>query len=268
MPLSLFVNSPSRRSLLAGFGGRTSCLVSRKLEPDTVAAISDKAKQEGTTVQGALMAALMKAIAKQRNLPFPIRLTFGSAVNLRGQLIPPVGEDIGLFATIGTSINTVFKRTGLWTLARRARRSLVWAIGRKEALIFPIFFQTAAWLLYLFGASRLGATLYIRYLYWTIPPAIGLSNIGRVQIDAGAGVLTVRELGFYATADAALQHFAVFTATVEDRMTLNFSFLEPVYYRETIEEVADLMIDTLTAMAGGLPQREMRESLVKQTVRN
>ena len=55
-------------------------------------------------MHGVLMASLLKAIARQRSLAVPLRLAIGSPVNLRALLKPPVGQDTGLFATIGVSV--------------------------------------------------------------------------------------------------------------------------------------------------------------------
>ena len=243
-PLSLILNGSSCIRY-ARFTGRTPALVNRTLDAELVTAIEARAKQERTTMHGALMAALMKAIARQRNLPIPLRIGLNTAVNLRAQLNPPVGEDTGLFSTIVPTSNTVWKNINLWTLARRARRSLTWALARKEGFSLPLFFQSGAWLLVLFGSTKLGAALYTRFMYWSTASGIPFSNIGRVQIDTNKDIFSIQNLGFYATA-AVGTHFAAFAATVENRMTLNFNFQEPVYNRETVEQIADLMIEELS----------------------
>jgi hypothetical protein len=105
-----------------------------RLAPSLTARLRDRARQEGTTVHGALCAAFAIAgrqvSADWRDIP--VRLV--SPINIRPTL--GVGEDCGVFISAAASVFEV-GATGFWDLARYAKASVATGQTREsvEAVI-------------------------------------------------------------------------------------------------------------------------------------
>jgi hypothetical protein len=91
-----------------------------RLSPALTASIRERARQEGTTVHGALCAALVLASRDALDVPREIPLRIFSPLNARA---PEAGESCGLF--LGAAASVFDRQTaGFWDIAREAKAGI------------------------------------------------------------------------------------------------------------------------------------------------
>jgi hypothetical protein len=125
--------------VLAGHGARRANLLLERFEPAFTRALAARARREGTSVHGALAAAIalgsFPAMGRRR-----AHCVFGSPLNMRDKFEPPIGEDIGFYVAIAASSHVLDAGTDFWTLAREMKQGL----QRGLALDMPFFGLTGA----------------------------------------------------------------------------------------------------------------------------
>jgi NRPS condensation-like uncharacterized protein len=106
----------------APLNDRHTCLVTRILSQDMTLRLTERCKQEQTTVHGALCSAMLLAIAEIAFTELPITLSCGSNVNLRKYCKPQLSnEHIGCFISLVEEIHTLNENTTFWDLAQECK---------------------------------------------------------------------------------------------------------------------------------------------------
>ena len=220
---------------------RQICMARRQLVPDETRALVKAARENETTVHGALAAAILHATAEDRGKTSP--LLFASPVDVRERVEPKVGDDIGMYVALGVTLHKVEpERVDFWALARDARDQLFSQVedGGVHSLL-PIqggFLALAARLL---PAKWFGAFVETAQL-----PGVGLTNIGRVVFDTDLSPLSIEHLSF-GVSTGVLGKIGVTATTFDGTLTLNFMAMEPCITREHLNALADDVMDKLLA---------------------
>jgi hypothetical protein len=218
--------------------------ISRMLGPEMVRKVSEKAGREKTTVHGALGSAIILALAKDEDRNGECLYLVGSPVNLRSRLDPPIEDDVGLYITMGTSSGLAGQSTEFWSLAREFRESLLQCVERGYPFVYLYQQKDLNLVASINGIGPWGQRTYAHFARMMNPGAWGLSNIGRIRIEANQGPFTIESLGTSASG-SVWYRFASFAVTIEDRMTWNFVSMEPMHTREYTERITDLALKTL-----------------------
>ncbi|MCB9550074.1 MAG: hypothetical protein H6706_30055 [Myxococcales bacterium] len=221
--------------------GRTLHVVTRAVEPEVTARLVARARQERTTVHGALLAALGQALAAERGRA--VTLALGSPVDLRKRLDPPAGEAVGLFVGMISSAARVDPAGDLWALARRLRddvkrdadRGLPFALHRLMGLV-------ARW----WQRGHATPQTLARRLYHFVPACSGLSNLGRLGVPGAHGPLAVRGLQLFIH-PSALGDFVGTAAEFAGVLHLCFSAMAPAVSPERAARLVDATVARLRA---------------------
>jgi hypothetical protein len=228
----------------APFEERKAYILSRTLSPDTVGTLHETAHKYGTTLHGALLAAQVLAIARDRGLKKKRPFFVGSPVNLRSRLSPPVEEDVGFFVTMGASINRCKADSEFWPLAREIRQSLWNCVERGDPFVFRYQQKDLSRISALTGIGPLGTRIYATLSSKLCAGGMGFSNIGRVPIEAVKGPFKIESLGF-AASGSTFSPFVSFGATIESLTTWNFVGMEPLMDRKHTQRIADMAVKIL-----------------------
>nr|CAF05643.1 TubA protein [Archangium disciforme] len=203
----------------------------RILEPEQLARLLARCREQGSSVHAALGAALLIARAESQGAKKRVTLTLTSALDARERF--GVGEDFGLFTTGKTDFFRARGSTPFWELAHRLRSPLQAARKKRSHLrLFRLILEISALTVdissqpWMERATRLG-----------LHSMLALSNVGRVEIAARYGNLTLEGLGF--TGTTAAQFDVVLTAiTFAQRLEASFLFNTAHMQREQVEQLA------------------------------
>ena len=207
----------------------------RTFSPETMKRALRAAKAEGATMQCVLNAALSMAVAEEHPTRGLEATTCTQVLDVRDRLIPPVGEDCGLFASGNTSMHRIGYDTNFWDLARDIRVGLTEAIETPLPFFHPATHKSYASLGRAIGSER--AKFFSELLGSLHPEGLCVSNLGRVVIDVPDSPLRITEFAF-ATNTNVLNSFNTSAATYGGRMVWSFSASSAVG-REKLARIAD-----------------------------
>jgi len=203
-----------------------------------------RCRAEGTTVQGAAMAALLCAAARSCGVADAGILPLASAVDLRRLAEPPPGaEHCGCYVTMLGTRHALADSRPFWELARECRQSLRQRLARQQAQGFaPRRFRPAALLAMIVDNLRRGEEQRV------FPDGPALSNLGLLELTAGLGPFHLESLHF-STAQLAGLHllFLTLVALGDGRLCGWLGYAEPLLARETARAIAEWFIEELSA---------------------
>jgi NRPS condensation-like uncharacterized protein len=203
-------------------------MLQRKLNKETTTQLVKLCRKERTTVQGALCAAMMLAVAGQAKNKNKANLRFScrSFVDLRKHIQPEVHrENLGSLASAITTLHNIDINTFFWDLARDVREKL--KVGLRIE--------------YLFSMVLMYKKFFDCLMYLSKKPTVtvGVSNIGRVNIFSDYGLFKLEEISFVPAQVFFNGVFSAAVTTFEDTMILNFMFVEPSISKEKIETLVN-----------------------------
>ncbi|MET0340466.1 MAG: hypothetical protein ABW252_05660 [Polyangiales bacterium] len=204
-----------RRALDRVPGGATTCFESDVLSHAETDALRMRARAEGTTVTGALMAAALIAAQAQRGTP---RLGLSVPVNLRPRLARAglTASDLGNYTNVAYLVAR--RSDALWPLARALKATLS-EVTADEALLAPLPL--------VYRAGR----LFVRARRPPFAHAL-VSSSGIVPLAEDYGAFRARDF-YSATSSAMLSaDLGFFCNTFDGRLRLNLVFAEEVLSRE------------------------------------
>jgi hypothetical protein len=222
---------------------RRNRLVHRFLDGDLLLKLKERARREQTTIHGALCAALLLATSREvfeERVGRGTATTVGcfSAVNLRGELVPSVGEEMGLYISQVTTFHQVVPPPSLWQLARESRQRLTETLASGEQfLTMP--------LIGLF-IPRFGdvAQRFVRNFDAASPALTGVTNLQKLPIPRDYGALSIEDYQITVGLSVVGQLLLAVT-TVGERLNLNLVFVEPLLSRARVERIADGLLGLL-----------------------
>ena len=218
-----------------GFGGPSfiDC-VHFSLTPDEASLLRSKCREHGTTVQGALVAAALKArLELLDTFKNPIVVAVQIPVNTR--TIAKVDEDFCLCGSAGVwHISKVAKEAEWWEIAKDSTQTVRAALQDEEAR------HPKEWLRRLMNNP---ATL--------APYSLMVSSVGVAPVEASYGSVQVEELNFFG---AALRNdeepsqaigSMIHAVTFRDKFHCFFNFTSPGISKEFAEKTAESIKKTL-----------------------
>lgn len=214
---------------------RSTGMVCRKLNKNATTQLVTACRNEKTTVQGALCAALLFAAARiirdgnKENL----LLSCHSSIDLRRRFEPQVNrENLGLLALGITSLHNVDINMPFWDLARDVKRQL--EVGLKSEDIF--------------SSVLISRKIYESFLSRPneVPVTVAVTNIGRVDITDDYGLFKLEEISFVSSQAVFGGVFGAAVTTFQETMILNFYFSKPSISQERSEILANDAIYILT----------------------
>ena len=220
---------------------RRTRLICRMFDPATVQRLARMAREQDTTVHGALSAAICLATVKDNSNTKAMSVKHRSPVNMRQLLEPQVSEDVGMFASMAFYRGRIHSEDDFWTLARAIRCSIKHQIdhGVPAVLIgmLPRLYR-------MIRGDRLTANeLGARWQKHT-PSTTGLTNLGRVELADDFGPLEVRSLHF-AVSPGGLGDCACTATTYAGSLRLNFLYASPLFDAERAIRVTDDAVEQL-----------------------
>jgi NRPS condensation-like uncharacterized protein len=203
-------------------------IIHRQLNQETTEEFIQQCRQENTTVQSALCAALMLTVCKQLTKSYEdhIKVSCLSYIDLRKRLEPRINaENMAVLATSLMGFYRIKNNISIWELARKIKNDLNQKINQGE--IFNMIFLAKHLINFaLLFPNQVSAT-------------ISVSNVGKVNIPRVYGELELEEISFVGSHALYAGMFIVHAATFQEKMTLNFVFSQPAINRQTMERIVD-----------------------------
>lgn len=220
---------------------RRTRLIHRELTDEQVDEISRRAKLYGTTVHGALTAALVQAAARDSAVKHE-RFAVGSPIDFRGELVPPVlPDEVGTYvATVPSVVSTALP---FWELARAITADL--AERKAEGYHFNLMTLVV-------GAappSLAEAKPFMQFMEQEGPINLCSSNIGRYPFPGQLGPWQVSGAQFL----TGISVNGFFVATINSshgRLFWNFTHIDKAVPAERAERMADDCVRTLLSAIG------------------
>ena len=210
---------------------RSCGMVYRNLNSELTTRLVNVCRQQKTTVQAALSAAMLFAVAKKTKLSAKNNnnYSFLSSVSLRKRLQPQISnEHLGAVASAIPSFHNLQENDNLWDLARDIKQKLEKVLASNDVFRQMLMFKmiTAPFLTNPYQSSV----------------SAGLTNIGRINIPHNYGEFELEEISFVTAQSAFGGVFAAAVSTFRGKMLLNFMFSQPSISTETVETLASEMI--------------------------
>jgi hypothetical protein len=239
-----FLDRPQKLSFTATpRSQRTTKIIPRRLPAETVNRLVAKCREQKTSVHGGLGAAILLAIANRMEVKGPLNLSLSSIVNLRKDLNPPLGDEIGLLASGVSTVHRLRPTPEFWSLAREVKRDVNKAVAATEA---PITLTLVRYL----TPKNVLPDAFAERLTKIFPYAAVLTNLGRLEIPEQYGALKLTQLhGAVSSKILAGQEFNLSSATFAGQMHLNFFYAAPNLAEETVQEIVN---DTLAILEENL----------------
>jgi|GEM_PF-6303957 len=213
-------------------------IVPRQIDGTTVKKLSNIAKKEGTTVNSALTAAHLMALARDLDSREPLSMALMSAVNLRGTLSGPADGDMGNFAGSCNTVHRVDIHGSLWDLAREHRSDLLESIEAREPLLHLLGLNLYDGIIRWIGYDNSVARSLDRFFAGFKQKMTIVSNMGRIDMGTTRSNLNIESLGFASSSRASGMIYSII-ATTDGCMTWNFVATDPLYSRKHLERIAD-----------------------------
>ena len=207
-------------------------IIHRQLSEESTQQFIQQCRQENTTVQSALCAALMLTVSKQltKSHEDNIRVSCLSYLDLRRRLQPEISqENMTVLAASIMGFYRITNNISFWELARKAKHTLNKKISQGE-IVQMIFLAKQLINFSLLFPNQVSAT-------------VSVSNICKVNIPHTYGELELEEISFVGSHALYAGMFIVHAATFQEKMTLNFVFSQPALNRKTMEKLVDNCID-------------------------
>lgn len=203
-----------------------------------------KARQQGTTLQGALGAALLLALNEQFPKPGPRRLGLNSLADLRAVLGAELSEaDLGLYVSTLHTVHALGLRPDFWALAREIRSALKQIIESGDANLINGVFAPAPSVLSGQSVARL-----MQSVVALAPSSSMLTNLGKVAPPELGDAVALKALGVVVSPPA--QHpVCVAAVSCRGRLFLNLLFDELKIGSGQAQEIGAALMAQLQAAA-------------------
>lgn len=213
---------------------RRCSMTHRFLDKEVTQKLVKLCHQENTTVHGALCAAILITVADRIRAGKirKINTSCRSFVDLRRRLEPVVpNENMGTFASFLTSFHTLTPQLLFWDLARDVTQQIKFGLKKKE----------------FFKSLRMVRKIIEYYLDHPDDASLTISvtNLGRLNIPEVYGDFELEEINFVPSNVIFGKVFTAAVSTFKDKMTLNFLVSKPSISQETMEIIANGVINCL-----------------------
>ncbi|NDJ25210.1 alcohol acetyltransferase [Nostoc sp. B(2019)] len=199
-------------------------IVHRQLDPKLTQQFVNRCRQENTTVNSALCAALMFTVAKKitKVNRKDVRVNCLSYFDLRRHIQPVISdEQMGVLASSMMGFYTIHKNTSFWELAREVKQKL--EAGTKQGDIFNMALIAKHLINFCFIQPK------------EVAATVSVSNVGKVNIPKVYGEFELEEISFAGSHSLYAGMFITHASTFQGKMLLNFVFSEPSISQDTME---------------------------------
>ena len=228
----------------APYDGCKMHLITREVAPHNLEKLLSCAKMNGITINSLLLSAKVIATALHHGITEPSTFAVGYDVDMRKRVTPDIGDHIGMFLSAIMSSHMAHSGSDLISLAKDIQKAKETAERNNELFIgYPKFIQFLNSLLFLFGTGPLGVKVYTG-IYKSFPLNAAISNLGNLDIETQYGNYSIEKIGF-SVSSAVWGLINLFVSTLNGRMMLNFTCLEPLISREHLCSIADKIIEIL-----------------------
>ncbi|MFK0295418.1 condensation domain-containing protein [Streptomyces sp. NPDC090442] len=223
---------------------RRTQMLHRTLTGAQMELVTRACKRQGTTVHGALAAALVTAVAKDAGTCSPAHFSIGSPVDFRSSLSGAISrEEAGSYAATLPSLVAYRPGRPLWPMARSISKDLARRRARGEHLTLVKLLGSAG------PASVENSGPFVRFMDEKGPINLCLSNVGRHDFPARLGPWAVSDAQL--VAGISVTGSMVATAiTAHGQLAWNFSYVPGTISPLRAQGLADDCVRTvLTAAA-------------------
>ncbi|AFY46199.1 uncharacterized protein containing a NRPS condensation (elongation) domain [Nostoc sp. PCC 7524] len=210
---------------------RYSDVIHRQLEPELTQQLVNRCRQENTTVNSALCAAMMFTVAQKllKNNKKFVRLSCLSYLDVRRHINPAISdENMAVLATSNMGFHAIHTNTNFWQLAREVKQKLEASL--KQGNIFKMILIAKYLIDFCFIYPK------------QVAATVSVSNVGKVNIPKVYGELEVEEISFAGTHALYGGLFTIHASTFQGKMLLNFVFSRPSISPETMEALVNTFI--------------------------
>jgi hypothetical protein len=226
---------------------RTYHLEPRRFDAATTSALAARARSAGTSVQGALGAAMIFGVARAADLRDERPVTLGSPINVRDRLVPPIGEQMGMYLAVSHYRGMASPATRFWDLARAIRECIADDLDSGRAVdampLIDLFYKAV-------GGDKASAQDFGRK--WAESNGTtGVTNVGRIEFDPPPGleIEAIHAVGF----PSGLDVFNAVACAWQGCLQVNFNWPEPCFDRPSAIALVDDVEATLRAAIAGDP---------------
>lgn len=213
-----------------------SCIMTQRcLNPVLTKKLVKLSKKNQATVQSALCSAMSMATAKKisqgekRN----INVSCQSYVDLRSRAEPIISLNaMGILVSFINSLHTLTPHKSFWDLAQEINREIKLALSRQD-YFKPLRLINKACAYYLYNLDGLYLTTSI-------------TNVGKLNVPQQYGNLELKAISFLPSNVVFGRVITLAVTTFQDKMLLNFVASQPSISQETLETLAEDVIQILT----------------------
>jgi len=226
-------------------------VIARFLDADMTEQLRERARRKETTVHGALAAAVLSSGARDADVRRSALMALGSPVDMRGRTPIPIGEAVGMYASVMGTLHTVGPRARFWELARDVTDQINRGFNRGMHYTWePFTFDMVNLIRKFTGTDDRGAERFTRCAVTMFPSTgFALTNIGRIPgLDSGGGV-KVRWVSLVPSV-SAFAHSAWAAATAGGVLCLSLVLMEPLLTRSHAEELMNGAVEQLGSALG------------------
>ncbi|MFB7029483.1 MULTISPECIES: FAD-dependent monooxygenase [unclassified Streptomyces] len=215
------------------FERRRTRMTHRSLTADQLERLARAARRHGTTVHGALAAAMVSAVARDAGTPAAAHFSIGSPVDFRADLEPPVlPDEVGTYvATVPTRVR--YEPGGpLWPMARDISRDLARRRKRRDHLATISLPRVAG------PGSLADGASFMRFMDEKGPINLCLSNVGRYDFPDQMGPWRIDGAQFL-TGVSVMGAVVATATTAHGRLAWNFGYVEGLVTEPRARHIAD-----------------------------
>ncbi|MCE9574326.1 MAG: hypothetical protein K8W52_14355 [Deltaproteobacteria bacterium] len=226
---------------------RTYHIEPRVFDVATTTALATRARAEQSTVHGAIGAAMLLAMARLAGVDRERAVVFGSPIDVRAQLEPPVGDQLGMYLAASQYVARIGPETRFWAIARGIRDRIVRDVEGGRALdalpLVGLFYGSL-------GGDK-GSPEEFGRRWAATNGTTGVTNLGRIDVLAPPG-LTIERIHTVA-APSGLDIFNGFASSYGGSLQVSFNWPEPCFDRPGALALVDDIWATLGAGITGDP---------------
>ncbi|MEM8637205.1 MAG: condensation domain-containing protein [Cyanobacteria bacterium P01_G01_bin.54] len=206
----------------------------KTLSPTQTQALVQQSRQEQTTMQGVLCAALLQTMAKQliHTGKTSLGVACSSFVDLRKRGEPHrVPSELGMFAGFIPSFHHLTRDSDIWAIARDVHQQL------RQGLAQQVMFKTlgmSGWVIEqeLYSPDQLNFPLNV-------------TNVGQLNLPSQYGELELEDIAFLPSNSILSGSILVAVTTYRDRMVLYFAASMPSIQPASLANFSQQVMQTL-----------------------
>ncbi|WP_414582234.1 phthiocerol/phthiodiolone dimycocerosyl transferase family protein [Scytonema sp. PCC 10023] len=209
-------------------------IIHRQLDPELTQQLINRCRQENTTVQSALCAALLFTVAGKiaKGQRKDVRVSCLSYFDLRKRLEPAItDEHMGVLASSILGFHTIHINTSFWELARDVKQHL--EAVTKHSDIFKMILMSKEFIKFFLAVPN------------EVSATVSVSNIGKVNIPKVYGSFELEEISYAGSNSLYAGIFATNASTFQGKMLLNFVFSQPSISQDTMETLVNNVVSCI-----------------------